>query len=288
MQDYLRSRGHWFWIHNPMPLETDPKNRLRCRMSRDEAVGEIRRHISAELRSIATASEDPQTILSAIKGEYGKSSFATRHNALQGLLNVRQESSESIPVFIARAREALRFLQSTRPPPAPLASPAASTPTYSLQDTDKELLIAVLLNGTKYSALTTSLLAQPELSIQQVEDALKNEEAHRLGAAAATAAAASSQPSNFAAPASGSTCAFCGRSGHTVEQCYKFRDASKSAKEQAQQQEASGSSKKRYKKKGKANATQDSPASTTPAESAGAASIRPSTSPSSIPDACTG
>ena len=132
----------------------------------------------------------------------------------------------------------------------PLAAPSGSTRTYSL-------LIAVLLRGTKYTALTTSLLAQPELSIQQVEDALKNEEAHCLGVAAAAAAAVSSPVSNLAAPAVGSICAFCGRNGHTVEQCFKFRDASKAAKEQVQQQESSGGSKKQWKKKGKANAAQE-------------------------------
>ena len=121
-------------------------------------------------------------------------------------------------MFISHAREALHLLQSTRPPPTPLAAPSGSTCTYSLQDADKELLITVLLRGTKYTVLTTSLLAQPELSIQQVEDALKNEEAHRLGLAAAAAAAAVSSPvSNLAAPAVGSICAFCGRNGHTVE-----------------------------------------------------------------------
>ena len=247
------------YLHNPVPPTTDPKNRLKCMMSR-EAVGGIRRHITAELRSIATDSEDPQTILNSIKEEYGKSSFATRHNALQGLLLVHQESSESIPAFISHAREALRLLQSTRPPPMPLAAPSGSTRTYSLQDADKELLITVLLRGTKYTALTTSLLAQPELSIQQVEDALKNEEAHHLGIAAAAAAAASSPVSNLAAPAVGSICAFCGRNGHTVELCFKFQDASKAAKaakEQVQQQESSGGSKKQWKKKGKANAAQE-------------------------------
>jgi hypothetical protein len=88
----------------------------------------------------------------------------------------------------------------------PLAAPSGSTHTYSLQDTDKELLITVLLCGMNYTALTTSLLAQPELLIQQVEDALKNKEVHHLGIAAA--AAALSPVSNLAAPAVGSTCAF--------------------------------------------------------------------------------
>ena len=50
-----------------------------------------------------------------------------------------------------------------------------------LEDSDHELLISVLLGGTKYSALMTSLLAQSKLTVQQVEDALKNEEAHYLG-----------------------------------------------------------------------------------------------------------
>ena len=213
MQDYLHAKGHWFWIHNPVPA-TDPKNWLKY-MSRDEAVGEIRCHITAELQSIATDSEDLQMILNSIKEEYGKSSFATHHNALQGLLLVHQESSESIPVFISHTQEAL-CLQSTRPPPTPLAAPSGSTCTYLLQDADKELLIAVLLCGTKYTALTTSLLTQPEPSIQQVEDALKNEEAHCLGVGAV---------SNLAAPAVRSTCAFCGHSGHTVELCFKFQDA---------------------------------------------------------------
>ena len=53
--------------------------------------------------------------------------------------------------------------------------------------------------------------------MQQVEDALKNEEAHHLGAAA-VAAAASSSGSSIAAPASTlSVCAFCGKPRHTVE-----------------------------------------------------------------------
>ena len=50
------------------------------------------------------------------------------------------------------------------------------------------------------------------------------------------------------------------------------------------QQELSGGSKKWWKKKGKANVAQEPPASSTPTESAGAASIHPSSSPSSLPD----
>ena len=255
--------------------------------ARDQAVGEIRRHLSPELRSVATASTDPQAILDAIKSTYGVSSFATRHNALQAFLAVRQESSETMAAFISRAREALRYLQSTRPPIATLAIPTAGSVGYSLTDSDKELLISVLLHGTKYTALTTSLLAQSELTVQQVEDALKNEEAHRLGVAAAAAASAASTVSNSAAPAS-SVCAFCYMNGHTVERCFKFEEYSKKAREEVKANSNNSNSRKRRPRnkdnkdnKGKANAAQENQ---TPTESAGAASIRPPTS-SSLPNA---
>jgi hypothetical protein len=214
----------------------------KCLLARDSAVGEIRRHLSPELRGIATSSEDPQSILKAIKAAYGKSSFATRYNAMQAFLVVKQESSETVAAFISRAREALRFLQSTRPPPAPLASRSStSDPVYSLDDSDRELLISVLLQGTKYTALTTSLLAQSDLTVQQVEDALKNEEAHKTGVAAAAAAAAATPTTPAAAPASTSSrrskkpkpiCAFCGKPRHVAERCFKLEAASKKAKEE--------------------------------------------------------
>ena len=115
MEDYLRAKGMWYWIHTSLPSQlSDPKNWRKCVEARDQAVEEIRRHISPELRSVALSSDDPQSILEAVKSTYGASSFATRHNALQAFLAVRQEPSELVSVFIARAREALRYLQSTR------------------------------------------------------------------------------------------------------------------------------------------------------------------------------
>ena len=252
--------------------------------ARDSAVGEIRCHISPELQSIATASEDPQVILKAIKAAYGKSSFATQYNMMQAFLAVKQESSEMVAAFISRTRKALHFLQSTHPPAALVASRSStSDPIYSLDDSDHELLISVLLQGTKYTALTTSLLAQSDLTVQQVEDVLKNEEAHKTGVAAAAAAAATT-PSTAAAPASTSShwskkpkpiCAFCGRPGHITERCFKLEAASKKAKEEVSNDSSKSQSD------GKANVAD----STTPMESAGAASVHLLSSPSSLPDA---
>jgi len=84
MEDYLRAKGMWYWIHRSPPDErTDPKGNRKCLESQDQAVGEIRHHLSPELRSVALASSDPQSILDAIKAAYGASSFATRHNVLK-------------------------------------------------------------------------------------------------------------------------------------------------------------------------------------------------------------
>ena len=120
-----------------------------------------------------------------------------------------------------------------------------------------------------------------DLTVQQVEDALKNEEAHKTGVAAAAAAAATTPTT--AAPAATSsrrskkprpTCAFCGKLGHVAERCFKLEAASKKAKDKVSDEAKSHSD-------GKANAAD----STTPMESAGAASVCSSSSPSSLPDA---
>ena len=82
MEDYLRSKGYWFQIHTAPPtVATDPKGWRHCMEARDSAVGEIRRHLSPELRSVALGSSDPLLILNAIKAAYGTSSFATCHKA---------------------------------------------------------------------------------------------------------------------------------------------------------------------------------------------------------------
>ena len=63
------------------------------------------------------------------------------------------------------------------------------------------------------------------------QDALKNEEAHRVGAAAV----ASSSVPQTVAPASGLSCAFCGNAGHSVERCFKFEEYSKKAKDEVKE-----------------------------------------------------
>ena len=129
-----------------------------------------------------------------------------------------------------------------------------------------------MLNGTKYSALTT-LLAQSDLTVQV--EALKNEEAHWTGVAAAAASVASSVPQT-AAPA---TSGYASSVAKAVERCFKFEEYSKKAKEDVAK-ESSSNSKKRCNngRKGKPNAAQEAP---TP-ESAGVASIRFSSSPSAL------
>ena len=86
---------------------------------------------SPELRSVSLSSNDPQAILNAIKAAYGTSSFTTRFNAMQAFLAVKQETSETVAVFISRAREALCLLQSTRPS-ASLVTPTGSGPSIRL------------------------------------------------------------------------------------------------------------------------------------------------------------
>ena len=42
MEDYLRAKGMWYWIHRLAPDEQlDPKGNRKCLESQDQAVGEI-------------------------------------------------------------------------------------------------------------------------------------------------------------------------------------------------------------------------------------------------------
>lgn len=161
----------------------------------------------------------------------------------------------------------------------PIATPPANGFCYSLADADTVLLSSVLLTGTSYSTVTTSLLTQNNLPVQQVGDALQNEEALYPGTPAATSAAAALHSLSPAPSNASSTCSFCGKTGHSLEHCFKFQDASKAAKESVA---AQGKSRRR---KGRANATQETQDAQAATESAGAASIHPSASLAALPDA---
>lgn len=150
MEDWLRSKGVWYWLKASDPVESvDAKGYRKCMEARDQAVGEIRRFISPELRSTATSESEPLKILLALKTAYGTLTFATHFNAMQALLAVCQEASELSASFISQARDALRILQASRPALATLVAPATGTAVgYSLLESDTELLISVLLTGT--------------------------------------------------------------------------------------------------------------------------------------------
>jgi len=271
MEDYLRAKGLWFYIHlASAPDEgSNPKGYWKYLEAQDQAVGEVRRHLSPELRAAATGG-DARTMLVALKDAYGKPSFASRFNALQTLLGTRQNAGESVGAFIARARESLRVFKAS----------CGDDKTYTLSSLHDELLLVSLLTGSVYPSLATSLLTQDTLSIQKVEDALKNEEQHQSGvsAAAARVYAAPAAPS-FVSPrppsssSSSSSCTFCLKSGHSVEHCFKLQDAQRKAREEV------GAPAPQYRRNRPRQRAKAAKEVETPTESAGAASLCTSSSP---------
>lgn len=144
IEDYLRSKGTLIYVNRSEPDPMNTKAWDKWAGARDMAVGDIRRHISPELRNAPEAAgDDPRAILTALEGRFGVSTFAARFNALQACLNVRQSGDETASAFVARARESLRVLQSTR------------SRSYTLADADEEMLISILLNGTSLTGITT-------------------------------------------------------------------------------------------------------------------------------------
>lgn len=104
-----------------------------------------------ELQDIATNSEDAKEILETIAKKYSTTSAPARYNLIQAFLAIKQEASESSSQFISRTRKALHLIQAARPALAVVASTTIGTSSgYSVADFDEELLLGVLLNGTRY------------------------------------------------------------------------------------------------------------------------------------------
>lgn len=276
IQDHLQAKGLWYWIHEDAPdIKTEKKEHRQWALARDSACGEIRRHIAPELRATTLADavkSNPKKILDALKAAYGQSSFATRFNAQQALFLVKQEPNETAEAFIARARDHLRVWQATRPS-------TASAPYYTVAEFDNELLMGILLMNSSHPSLQTSLLVQPSLDVNRIQDALLNEEARLAGASAAAAAAAAASSSSSASSA---VCAFCDKPGHAIASCFRLRDYKAGKPAELSSDAARARPGHRRRRGGRANAVHKAE---TPTESAGAASLRPSTSPLALTDA---
>ena len=167
--------------------------------------------------------------------------FAARHNAISSLVSVSMSSDETATAFLAQVREAQNVLVA--------AMPALD---YTLTTLVEELEIYTMLQGTPYTALSTSLLAHDKLSITKVGNVIKNKELCVSGASQ-VAAASVANSSRFSSSSSGSAllhCTFCGLTGsHVLENCFKFKEVA---------QEAQNRTKSKKRCKGKANAAKES------------------------------
>lgn len=240
LEDYLRSKGIWYWLKESLPSKTDDaKGYQECMKACDEAVGEICRHVSLELRGSIATLKEADGILEHLKKTYGNATFSTRYNALCALLSTRQKEGEKAADFAARAGAALTHLKLCR------------GDKFTVQDSETELMLMTLLTGTTQSITPESLLVQGDLTVPKVIDALQNAEetssrksdnpaAAAAAASAAAAAAHTCGPScghlHAAAAASSASnslvCSFCGKSGHSADHCFKFQDAQRKAKEE--------------------------------------------------------
>lgn len=187
--DYLQAKGFLFHMKESLPSATENlKGYTAALLARDQAKGVIRSSLSPELRSAAGPDgTDALAMLALLKKAFGASDYGSRFNALRAFLTIHAEAGETAAAFIARAREALRVVQAARPA------------AFDVVQMDKELLMEVLLSGSGNPTLITSLLAQNDLDVTKIENALKNDEQHLSGAAAA-AEHRFGAPRTFSAP----------------------------------------------------------------------------------------
>ncbi|RPD54382.1 hypothetical protein L227DRAFT_580521, partial [Lentinus tigrinus ALCF2SS1-6] len=142
---------------------------------------------------------------------------------------------------------------------------ALRPPSFDIAKLDDELVLMALIRAlpAEYNALRQTLLLDDALTLEKLQDtfvALENQPG------------ASSSTPVLSHAASTLSCTFCGRSGHSEDQCFARRDASTRAKEKAAQRTNYQRGAKSKRKETASEASKDSKdASDTAQESAGAA-----------------
>ena len=140
----------------------------------------------------------------------------TRFNTYNALLSLSKSEDESLSTLSTRASQLKSDMKALRPP------------SFDISKLDDELVLMALIRAlpAEYNALRQTLLLDDSLTLEKLQDtfvALENQP----GAPSSTPALSNA--------ASTLSCTFCGRSGHSEDQCFARRDASTRAKEKAAQ-----------------------------------------------------
>ena len=246
------------------PLDAGERRDLRdFDNRRDLAAGEIWSCVEREQQThLEAIRDDPEAMWEKLESVHMQKRPGTRFNTYNALLSLSKLENESLSSLSTRASQLKSDMKALRPT------------DFDIAKLDDELVLMALIRAlpSEYAALRQTLLLDDSLTLEKLQEtfiALENQPG------------ASSAVPVLSQVASTLSCDFCGRSGHSEDQCFSKRDASAKAKERASQRAQFRSGKPRRKEEAKEaskDAQESSQESAAAAVSAGCASALLSTS----------
>ncbi|KAL7285881.1 hypothetical protein ACG7TL_000992 [Trametes sanguinea] len=243
--------------HFTEPLDSGERRELRDYDSRvDTAAREIWNCVEREQQThLEAIRDDPGAMWTKLESVHMQKRPGTHFNTYNTLLSLSKADDESLSTLSTRASQLKSDMKALRPA------------DFDLSKLDDELVLMALIRAlpAEYNALRQTLLLDDSLTLEKLQDtfvALENQP----GAPSSTPA--------LSHAVSTLSCTFCGRSGHSEDQCFAKCDASTKAKEKAAQRTQYQRSGKAKRKETASEASKDAKdASDTAQESAGAATV---------------
>ncbi|TFY64068.1 hypothetical protein EVJ58_g2865 [Rhodofomes roseus] len=200
------------------PLDASERRDLRdFENRRDLAAGEIWGCVEREQQThLEAIRDDPEVMWVKLESVHMQKRPGTRFNTCNVLLSLSTAEDESLSMLSTRASQLKSDMKALRPQ------------DFDIAKLDNELVLMALIRALPagYAALRQTLLLDNALTLEKLQDtfvALENQPG-----------ALSTIPV-LSQVAAAIICAFCGRSGHSEEQCFSKRDASVKAKGRASQ-----------------------------------------------------
>ena len=156
--------------------------------------------------------DDPHGMWTALKAVYQTQKANSRFYAMQALLAIHKENTESLSDFITRVNTAGSNLK------------ALIATTLTVNDVIDEMCIHSAITGLgegEYDSFTSSVLMIDNIDRAKVTEAFRNEDVKRSTITASSSAlAAKATPTPKRGPGNGYFCTKCNKAGHSLERCF--------------------------------------------------------------------
>jgi len=172
--------------------------------------------------------DDPIKMWDALKKVHMQQRPGVRFNAYDDLFSIRKKEDESLQALINRVDSVMQHIKDLRPD------------SFSITQLDDELASMAMIRALpeEFSGFSSSLLLKDNLDKATVQQAFVTEETQRRRCANDTPTVGTA----FKAVSSDTVvkCDFCGMHRHTIDKCYAYIAAQKSAKENVQNRKKKG------------------------------------------------